>query len=143
MEPRIQYAVAIQRAFDAWNRGVEAGFKPARVGAHHDAPLPDGAPTDAEPIRVRVGLHTGEAIKEGADSCSKHVNLAARVAAQAKGGEILVSALLKELAERAAGVAFGKGRESRTEGAGGLAPGVRGGVDEAGLTREGGLSWTG
>ena len=46
---------------------------------------------------MRIGLHTGEAIKEGDDFFGKHVNLAARVAGQAVGGEVPVSALLKGL----------------------------------------------
>ena len=71
---------------------------------------------DAEPIRVRIGLHTGEAIKEGDDFFGKHVNLAARVAGQAQGGEILVSSLLKELTESAGEFAFGDGRKVELKG---------------------------
>ncbi len=57
-----------------------------------------------ESIHVRIGLHAGEAIKEAdpdgqADFYGKNVILAARIAAQAQGGEILVSSLLKELTE--------------------------------------------
>ena len=59
---------------------------------------------------MRIGLHTGEAIKEGDDFFGKHVNLAARIAGQAQGGEILVSSLLKELTESAGEFAFGDGR---------------------------------
>ncbi|HEU4759168.1 MAG TPA: protein kinase, partial [Dehalococcoidia bacterium] len=44
-----------------------------------------------EPLRVRMGLHTGEAIKEGEDFFGRNVIMAARVASQACGGEILVS----------------------------------------------------
>jgi class 3 adenylate cyclase/DNA polymerase III delta prime subunit len=69
-----------------------------------------------EPIRVRVGLHTGEVIKEADDFYGRNVILAARIAAQAKGGEILVSSLLKELTESAVGVAFGEGREVELKG---------------------------
>jgi adenylate cyclase len=58
-----------------------------------------------------VTLHTGEAIKEGEDFFGKHVNLAARVAGQAQGGEILVSALLKNLTESAGEFAFGEARK--------------------------------
>ncbi|MDP3062632.1 MAG: adenylate/guanylate cyclase domain-containing protein, partial [Chloroflexota bacterium] len=61
-------------------------------------------------IRVRMGLHTGEAIKEGEDFFGKSVIVAARIAGQAKGGEILVSSLLKELTESAGEFAFGEGR---------------------------------
>ena len=46
----------------------------------------------------------------------KNVILAARIAGQAQGGEILVSSLLKELTESAAGVAFGEGREVELKG---------------------------
>jgi class 3 adenylate cyclase len=48
-----------------------------------------------QPIRVRMGLHTGEAIKEGDDFYGRSVVLASRIAGQ--GVQVLVSALLKEL----------------------------------------------
>ena len=69
-----------------------------------------------EPLRVRIGLHTGEAIKEADDFYGRHVNLAARVAGQAKGGEILVSSLLKELTDSAGDIAFGDAREVELKG---------------------------
>lgn len=43
------------------------------------------------PIRVRIGLHTGTAIERGGDYFGQNVALAARVAGQAQGGEILVT----------------------------------------------------
>lgn len=43
------------------------------------------------PIRVRIGLHTGTAIERGGDYFGQNVALAARVAGQAHGGEILVT----------------------------------------------------
>jgi class 3 adenylate cyclase len=73
----------------------------------------DGA---EEPIKVRIGLHTGEAIKEGEDFFGKHVILAARIAGQASGGQILVSSLLRELTESAGDVEFGEGREVELKG---------------------------
>jgi class 3 adenylate cyclase len=54
-----------------------------------------------------MGLHTGEMIKEGDDFFGKHVNLAARIAAQADGGEILVSSLLHELTSSGGDIEFG------------------------------------
>jgi class 3 adenylate cyclase len=69
-----------------------------------------------EPIRVRMGLHTGEVIKEGDDFFGKHVNLAARIAGQAAGGEILVSSLLKELTESGGDIPFGEAREVELKG---------------------------
>lgn len=54
----------------------------------------------ADGIRVRIGLNAGEAIHEGDDLFGSAVNAAARIAAQAKGGEILVSEVVKALAGR-------------------------------------------
>jgi class 3 adenylate cyclase len=48
---------------------------------------------------VRIGLHAGEAIKDGDDFYGKNVILASRVAGKAVGGEILVSSLLRQLVE--------------------------------------------
>ena len=53
--------------------------------------------TAAEPVAVRMGLHAGEVVKEGQDFFGKNVILAARVASEANGGEILVSGQLKAL----------------------------------------------
>ena len=46
---------------------------------------------------MRIGLHTGEPVKDGDDFYGTHVVLAARIASQAAGGGILASALLREL----------------------------------------------
>lgn len=43
------------------------------------------------PIRVRVGVHCGTAIERDGDLFGRDVAMAARVAAQATGGEVLVS----------------------------------------------------
>jgi len=51
------------------------------------------------PIRVRIGLHTGTAIERGGDYFGQNVALAARVAAQAQGGEILVTEEIAEALE--------------------------------------------
>jgi serine/threonine protein kinase/class 3 adenylate cyclase len=82
----IQCAIAMQRAFQVHNEGTET------------------------PVRTRMGLHTGEVIKEGDDFFGIHVNLAARVAGKADGGEILVSSLLKDLAASGGDIAFGDPR---------------------------------
>jgi class 3 adenylate cyclase len=55
--------------------------------------------TVEEPVRVRIGLHAGEVIKEGEDFFGRNVIMAARVASQARGGEILASNVLKALVE--------------------------------------------
>jgi class 3 adenylate cyclase len=89
------------------------------LGEHNDrigAPTGDEEGPGPEPIRVRIGLHSGEAIKEGDDFFGKNVILAARIAAQAKGGEVLVSGLLKALVESAGDINFGERREIELKG---------------------------
>jgi class 3 adenylate cyclase len=49
------------------------------------------------PIRVRIGIHTGDAIKDAEHFFGTTVHYAARVASQAVGGEVLVSAAVHEL----------------------------------------------
>jgi class 3 adenylate cyclase len=63
------------------------------------------------PIRVRIGLHTGEAIREESDFYGKNVVVAARIAGEASGGEILASAVVKHLTESAGDVGFEDARE--------------------------------
>ena len=69
-----------------------------------------------EPIRVRMGLHTGEALKEADDFLGRTVIIASRIADEAKGGQILVSALLKELTDGTGEFEFGDLREVKLKG---------------------------
>ena len=66
-----------------------------------------GAGDEREAIRVRIGLHTGEAIREGEDFFGRSVILAARIASQATGEQILVSSLLRSLLEGSTEFSFG------------------------------------
>jgi class 3 adenylate cyclase len=50
-----------------------------------------------EPIRVRIGLNAGEPIAEEKDLFGTAVNMAARIAARAEGGEILASDVVRQL----------------------------------------------
>ena len=60
-------------------------------------------PSGRNPFWIRdealsgIGLHAGEVIKEGEDFFGRNVIMAARVASQANGGEILTSAVVKAL----------------------------------------------
>ena len=58
----------------------------------------------AEPLRVRIGVHTGEAISEGKDFLGANVAFAARVAQSAGGGEILVSQAVHDRVADADGI---------------------------------------
>ncbi len=71
----LECAIAIQSAFADHNESAE------------------------EPIRVRIGLNAGEPIAEDDDLFGTAVNEAARITASAKGSEILVSNVVRELAK--------------------------------------------
>jgi class 3 adenylate cyclase len=49
-----------------------------------------------QPIRVRIGIHIGKAIEKDGDLFGRDVALAARVAGEAVGGEILVSDAIRQ-----------------------------------------------
>src|ERR687894_758236 len=55
---------------------------------------------------VRVGLHHGSAIEREGDYFGAAVNLAARVSAQASGGEVLLTGQTAALAPELAGVVY-------------------------------------
>lgn len=55
-------------------------------------------------------------LREAQKFFGKTVILAARIAAQARGGEILVSSLVKQLTESAGDLRFGPAREASLEG---------------------------
>ena len=79
------------------------------LAAHNDAHAD-------QPIRVRIGLHTGEAIKDADKFFGRTVIQAYRIADQARSGEILVSSLLKELVQTSADLRFGEAREIELKG---------------------------
>jgi len=61
----------------------------------------------SEAILVRIGLHTGEVIKEGEDYFGKNVILASRISAVAREDQVLVSSLLKGLVDSLRDFEFG------------------------------------
>jgi class 3 adenylate cyclase len=73
----VQCAIAIQRAVEAPDDGA--------------------GPGDAGVLHVRIGLNAGEPIAEQDDLFGTSVNLAARIAAKAHGGEILASDVVRQL----------------------------------------------
>ena len=69
----LECAIAMQRAFAEHNEAAE------------------------EPIRMRIGLNAGEPIAEEKDLFGTAVNMAARIAAKAEGGEIMASDVVRQL----------------------------------------------
>jgi class 3 adenylate cyclase len=71
-----------------------------------------------EQVRSRIGLHAGETIREGDDFFGRNVILAARVASEASGGEVLVSGVFKALVESAGDLEWGEPRIAELRGLG-------------------------
>ncbi|GAG10159.1 unnamed protein product, partial [marine sediment metagenome] len=69
----LECSIAMQRAFERRNQSAQ------------------------EPILVRVGLNAGEPIAEDEDLFGAAVNLAARITAEGKGGQILASEAVRQI----------------------------------------------
>lgn len=70
-------------------------------------------------IRVRIGIHMGRSVRRGDDLFGRNVAMAARVAAQAVGGQILVSEPVRDAVDGrldAAGIGFDDGRDVELKG---------------------------
>jgi adenylate cyclase len=67
-------------------------------------------------IRVRIGVHAGRSVRRGDDLFGRNVAMAARVAAQAGGGEILVSDTVREALSDCEDLSFDDGRDAELKG---------------------------
>ena len=92
-EEALRCAAAAQRAFVGYNN------------AHPE-----------QPVRVRMGLHCDEATEGGEEQPSNGLVLAARIAGQAQGGRIIISAILKRIIEAGGEFEFDQGREVQLDG---------------------------
>lgn len=72
------------------------------------------------PLRVRIGIHAGDALREADDFFGTTVHYAARVTGHALGGEILVSSVVRDLVTGGSDVTFSEGREVELKGIEGL-----------------------
>ncbi|MFY9587627.1 MAG: adenylate/guanylate cyclase domain-containing protein, partial [Actinomycetota bacterium] len=97
-------------AFSSARRALACAIDIQRALAAHAEKEPDDA------VRVRIGLHTGEAIIDAGDFYGRHVNLAARIGGAANGGEVLVSSLLRELTLSSGEFTFDEGRDVELKG---------------------------
>ena len=101
--------------------GFMIAFPSARRAIQCAQAIQDAVATELDehpdgPVRVRIGLHTGEAIRQESDFYGKNVVIAARIADQARGGEILASSVVKQLTESAGDVEFKDEREMELAG---------------------------
>lgn len=69
-----------------------------------------------EPLRLRAGVHVGEAVVTRDDVLGHVVNVAARITEEAKGGQVLASVDVRECVAPMRGVQFGRARRVRLKG---------------------------
>lgn len=89
-------------------------------------PVPDAAvfaclqllSTGPEPLRLRAGVHCGEVVVTRDDAIGHVVNVAARVAESAKGGEVLVTGDARRAVGDLDGVEFSRVRRRSFKGVG-------------------------
>jgi pilus assembly protein CpaF len=87
-------------SFGSSRHGVECAIEIQRAIAEYSKQNPE------RKIRIRIGLNTGEVVEEAGDIFGAAVNVAARVAGKAKGGEILVSDVVRALVGPVAEIVF-------------------------------------
>ena len=78
-------------SFGSVRHGVECALDIQRAIGEYSKQNPE------RKIRIRIGLNTGEVVEEGGDIFGAAVNVAARVAGKARGGEVLVSEVVRQL----------------------------------------------
>ena len=78
-------------SFGSARHGVECAIDIQHAIAEYSKQNPE------RKLRIRIGLNTGEVVEEAGDIFGAAVNVAARVAGKAKGGEILVSDIVRQL----------------------------------------------
>ena len=67
-------------------------------------------------IRVRIGIHMGKSVRRGDDLFGRNVAMAARVAGEADGGEILVSEVVRDAVSDIDDITVDDGREAELKG---------------------------
>ena len=87
-------------SFGSTRHGVECALDIQRTIAEYSKLNPE------RKIRIRIGINTGEVVEEAGDIFGAAVNVAARVAGKAKGGEILVSDVVRALVGPVAEIKF-------------------------------------
>lgn len=100
------FMIAFARAEQAVLCGVDIQEAVAR----------DGHRKRHKEFRVRIGIHMGRSVRRGDDLFGRNVAMAARVAAQAEGGEILISEPVRDAVSDCEELQFDDGREVELKG---------------------------
>ncbi|MGA7910860.1 MAG: adenylate/guanylate cyclase domain-containing protein, partial [Candidatus Dormiibacterota bacterium] len=78
-------------SFGSVRHGVECALDIQQAIAEYSKQNPE------RKLKIRIGLNTGEVVEEAGDIFGAAVNVAARVAGKARGGEVLVSEVVRQL----------------------------------------------
>lgn len=100
------FMIAFSRAEQAVRCGIDV-----QHALHKDAKR-----KRQEGIRVRIGIHMGRSVRRGDDLFGRNVAMAARVAAQAVGGQILVTEPVRDAVSDCDDIRFDEGREVELKG---------------------------
>lgn len=96
--------------------GLMLSFPSPEASVHAALELIDAQPAE---LRLRAGVHTGEAQVTHDDLIGHDVNVAARVAASAKGGQVLATVAVRDaVGGSLRGVEFGRARRRTFKGVG-------------------------
>ncbi|HSS92735.1 MAG TPA: ATPase, T2SS/T4P/T4SS family [Candidatus Dormibacteraeota bacterium] len=88
-------------SFGSTRHAVECAIEIQRAIAEYSKQNPE------RKLKIRIGINTGEVVEEAGDIFGAAVNVAARVAGKAKGGQILVSEVVRELVGPVSEMKFG------------------------------------
>ena len=86
--------------FPSARRAVSCGLAIVAAAARFRAEHPE------RPIRVGIGINAGETVQRGEGYVGSAVNLAARVCAQAREGEVLITAAVRDAVGSGGGLRF-------------------------------------
>jgi class 3 adenylate cyclase len=96
--------------FPSARRAILAAVEVQRALARYGDDHPDTA------VALRIGLHTGEIVDVDGDVLGQNVVVAARIADEAAPGEVVVSALTRDLTVSGGDLAFGPADEVELKG---------------------------
>jgi class 3 adenylate cyclase len=91
---------AIHAVFPSASSAVMCGLEIVDAAAELNEREPD------RPLSLGVGVHAGEAVETAGGYIGRAVNIAARLCAEARGGEVLVSSTVKGVAQASIPVGF-------------------------------------
>lgn len=95
--------------------GLMLAFPSPEAAVHAALDLVDVPPS---PLRLRAGVHCGEAVATADDLIGHDVNVAARVTASARGGQVLATVAVRDAVGEMRGVEFGRARRRSFKGVG-------------------------